>query len=58
MKIWATERIGGYEYEIGIECKDTDREAAVDAIYRIARNLFSGELELFWKEDAEGNATF
>lgn len=50
MKIWAIDRVGGYEHEIGIECEDADRETAINALYRIARNLFSGELELFWKE--------
>lgn len=58
MKIWAIDRVGGYEHEIGIECEDADRETAINALYRIARNLFSGELELFWKEGEKGKATF
>ena len=52
------DRAGGYEHEIGIECEDADRETAINALYRIARNLFSGELELFWKEGEKGKATF
>lgn len=44
MKIWAIDRSGSYEHEIGIECEDTDRETAINALYRIARNLFPENL--------------
>ena len=46
------------EYEIGLECEDMDRETAMTELYRMARNLFTGELEVFWKEGEAGKAAF
>ena len=58
MKIWAISKVNGYEYEIGMECDGMDRETAMTEFYRMARNLFTGELEVFWKENESGKATF
>lgn len=58
MKIWAIDKCSDYEREIGIEYPGTDREQAINDLYRIARNLFTGELELFWKEGETGKANF
>lgn len=58
MKIWAISKEGESEREIGMECDDMDHETAMTELYRMARNLFTGELELFWKEDEAGKATF
>lgn len=56
MRIWAIEKQGDRECEIGMEFDSEDREAVVNEIYRIARNLFTGELELFWKDGECGKA--
>ena len=58
MKIWAISKQKGTEYEIGLECDDMDHETAMTKLYQMARNLFTGELELFWKEGETGKATF
>lgn len=58
MKIWAISKEKGVEYEIGLECDDMDLETAMTNLYQMARNLFTGELELFWKEGENGKATF
>lgn len=58
MKIWAISKEKGAEYEIGMECDGMDRETAMTELYRMARNLFTGELELFWKEGEAGKAAF
>ncbi len=58
MKIWAISKEKGSEYEIGMECDGMDLETAATELYRMARNLFTGELELFWKEGEPGKATF
>lgn len=50
MKIWAISKENGYEREIGLELDGVDRETAINELYKIARNLFSGELDMFWKE--------
>ena len=39
-----------------MEFDSEDREAAANELYRIARNLFTGELELFWKDGECGKA--
>lgn len=43
MKIWAISKEKGAEYEIGLECDGMDRETAMTELYRMARNLFTGE---------------
>lgn len=58
MKIWAISKEKGVEYEIGLECDGMDLETAMTNLYQMARNLFTGELELFWKEGENGKATF
>lgn len=58
MKIWAIRKENGAEYEVGMECDDMDHETAMTELYRMARNLFTGELELFWKEGEAGKAAF
>lgn len=58
MKIWAISKEKGVEYEIGMECAGMDLETAMTNLYQMARNLFTGELELFWKEGENGKATF
>lgn len=58
MKIWAISKEKGAEYEIGMECDGMDCETAMTELYRMARNLFTGELELFWKDGETGKATF
>lgn len=58
MKIWAISKENGYEREIGLELDGVDREIAISELYKIARNLFSGELDMFWKEGEQGKATF
>ena len=58
MKIWAISKEKGAEHEIGLECDGMDLETAMTKLYRMARNLFTGELELFWKEGETGKATF
>lgn len=58
MKIWAISKENGCEREIGIECDSVDRETAIKDLYKMARNLFAGELDLFWKEGEKGKATF
>lgn len=47
MKIWAISKEKGVEYEIGLECDGMDCETAMTELYRMARNLFTGELEVF-----------
>lgn len=58
MKIWAISKEKGAEYEVGMECDGMDIETAMTNLYQMARNLFTGELELFWKEGENGKATF
>ena len=58
MKIWAISKGKGAEYEVGMECDGMDLETAMTNLYQMARNLFTGELELFWKEGENGKATF
>ncbi len=58
MKIWAISKEKGAEYEVGMECDGMDLETAMTNLYKMARNLFTGELELFWKEGENGKATF
>lgn len=58
MKIWAIRKEKGAEYEVGMECDGMDLETAMTNLYQMARNLFTGELELFWKEGENGKATF
>ena len=58
MKIWAIRKEKGAECEVGMECDGMDRETAMTELYRMARNLFTGELELFWKDGETGKATF
>jgi len=58
MKIWAISKEKGAEYEVGMECDGMDLETAMTNLYQITRNLFTGELELFWKEGENGKATF
>ncbi len=58
MKIWAISKEKGAEYEVGMECDGMDLETAMTNLYQMARNLFTGELELFWKEGEPGKATF
>ena len=58
MKIWAISKGKDVEYEIGLECDGMDCETAMTELYRMARNLFTGELEMFWKEGEAGKATF
>lgn len=58
MKIWAISKEKGAEYEVGMECDGMDLETAMTKLYQMARNLFTGELELFWKEGENGKATF
>lgn len=58
MKIWAISKENGCEREIGIECDGVDRETAINDLYKMARNLFAGELDLFWKEGEKGKAIF
>lgn len=58
MKIWAISKENGCECEIGIECDGVDRETAINDLYKMARNLFVRELDLFWKEGEKGKATF
>ena len=58
MKIWAISKEKGAEYEVGMECDGMDLETAITNLYQMARNLFTGELELFWKEGENGKATF
>ena len=58
MKIWAISKGKDVEYEIGLECDGMDRETAMTELYRMARNLFTGELEMLWKEGEAGKATF
>lgn len=58
MKIWAISKEKGVEYEIGLECDGMDCETAMTELYRMARNLFTGELEMFWKEGEAGKAAF
>ncbi len=58
MKIWAISKEKGAEYEVGMECDGMDLETAMTNLYQMARNLFTGELELFWKEGENGKATF
>lgn len=41
-----------------MECDGTDCETAMTELYRMARNLFTGELEVIWKEGENGKATF
>lgn len=49
MKIWAISKEKGAEYEVGMECDGMDLETAMTNLYQMARNLFTGELELFGK---------
>lgn len=58
MKIWAISKEKGAEYEVGMECDGMDCDTAMTKLYQMARNLFTGELELFWKEGENGKATF
>lgn len=58
MKIWAISKEKGAEYEVGMECDGMDLETAMTNLYQMARNLFTGELELLWKEGENGKATF
>nr|DAL24824.1 MAG TPA_asm: hypothetical protein [Caudoviricetes sp.] len=58
MKIWAIRKEKGAEYEVGMECDGMDLETVMTELYRMARNLFTGELELFWKEAETGKASF
>lgn len=58
MKIWAISKEKGAEYEVGMECDGMDLETAMTNLYQMARNLFTGELKLFWKEGENGKATF
>lgn len=58
MKIWAISKGKGAEYEVGMECDGMDLETAMTKLYQMARNLFTGELELFGKEGETGKATF
>ena len=58
MKIWAISKEGESEREIGIECDASERKAAMADLYKMAKNLFTRELELFWKEGEAGKATF
>lgn len=58
MKIWAISKEGESEREIGIECDASEREVAMADLYKMAKNLFTGELELFWEEGESGKATF
>lgn len=58
MKIWAISKEKGAEYEVGMECDGMDLETAMTNLYQMARNLFTGELELFWKEGENGKAKF
>ena len=58
MKIWAISKEKGAEFEVGMECDGMDLETAMTKLYQMARNLFTGELELFWKEGENGKATF
>lgn len=58
MKIWAISKEKGVEHEVGMECDGMDLETAMTKLYQMARNLFTGELELFWKEGEIGKATF
>lgn len=58
MKIQAILKSGSDTKEIGIECDNVDHETAINDLYRIARNLFSGELELFQKDGEKGRANF
>ena len=58
MKIWAISKENGYEREIGLKLDGVDRETAINELYKIARNLFAGELDMFWKEGEQGKATF
>ena len=41
-----------------MECDGMDLETAMTNLYQMARNQFTGELELFWKEGENGKATF
>ena len=43
---------------LDLECDGMDRETAMTELYRMARNLFTGELEVFWKEGEAGKAAF
>lgn len=56
MKIWAISKSGNDQHEIGIEYDGADHENAIRELYQIARNLFNGELELFWSEGESGKA--
>ena len=58
MKIWAISKEKGAEYEVGMECDGMDLETAMTNLSQMERNLFTGELELFWKEGENGKATF
>ena len=58
MKIWAISKENDYEREIGLEYDEVDRETAINDLYRIARNLFAGELDLFWQDAEKGKAEF
>lgn len=58
MKIWAIQKGNDHEQQIGIECEGVDYKTAINDLYCIARNLFSGELDIFWKDGEQGKATF
>ena len=56
MKIWATKKTNYAEYSIGMDVDGANIGAATDALYQMARNLFTEELEQFWKEGEDGKA--
>lgn len=58
MKIWAIWKDNGQEREIGIDVDGVDHETAINDLYCIARNLFTGDLELFWTDGEKGRADF
>lgn len=56
MKIWATKKNDYAEYNIGMDVDTQDIDTAMDALYRMARNLFTEKLELFWEDGERGEA--
>lgn len=56
MKIWATKKNDYAEYNIGMDVDTQDIDTAMDALYRMARNLFTEELEQLWAEGEDEKA--
>lgn len=56
MKIWAVKKGQCCEYEIGVDIGDASLDESLDALYRMARNLFVGKVDKFWERGEEGEA--